>query len=181
MCFCVTGLAELATKKYKSAARNLLQTSFDHCDCPEVNDRVLLAWTEMTGICNIHSRVLQYIQCLHHFRSVLNMTIIKSNMVTWDCEEKDILIPGSTVCSSNWCAYDINHIYMNCRYRIEAKVILSFVKQLKQLQRKPRNKKRSFNRIWTHDLHNTSAMLYQLSYEASMEAIEARGRGSLGC
>ena len=24
-----------------------------------------------------------------------------------------------------------------------------------------------FNRIWTRDLHNTSAMLYQLSYEAT--------------
>ena len=27
-----------------------------------------------------------------------------------------------------------------------------------------------FNRIWTHDLRDTGAMLYQLSYEASLEA-----------
>ena len=26
------------------------------------------------------------------------------------------------------------------------------------------------NRIWTHDLHDTGVMLYQLSYEASLEA-----------
>lgn len=36
-----TGLAELATKKYKSAARNLLQESFDHCECPEVKLNIL--------------------------------------------------------------------------------------------------------------------------------------------
>ena len=41
------------------------------------------------------------------------------------------------------------------------KVILAVMKQLKQLQRKPRKILRQ-----THDLHNTSAMLYQLSYEA---------------
>ena len=36
------------------------------------------------------------------------------------------------------------------------------MKQLKQLQRKPRK----YSEIQTHDLCNTSAMLYQLSYEA---------------
>ena len=41
------------------------------------------------------------------------------------------------------------------------KVILPVMKQLKQLQRKPRKILRQ-----THDLHNTSVMLYQLSYEA---------------
>ena len=33
---CAAGLAELATKKYKSAAKYFLQASFDHCDFPEV-------------------------------------------------------------------------------------------------------------------------------------------------
>lgn len=31
------GLAELATRKYKSAAKNFLQASFDHCDFPDVS------------------------------------------------------------------------------------------------------------------------------------------------
>ncbi|XP_071040671.1 COP9 signalosome complex subunit 1 [Parasteatoda tepidariorum] len=30
------GLAELATRKYKSAAKNFLQASFDHCDFPDL-------------------------------------------------------------------------------------------------------------------------------------------------
>ena len=34
-----------------------------------------------------------------------------------------------------WCALDI--IYMNCRYRMEVKVIFAVVKQLKHLQIKP--------------------------------------------
>ncbi len=34
---CAAGLAELATKKYKSAAKYFLQASFDHCDFPEVS------------------------------------------------------------------------------------------------------------------------------------------------
>ena len=43
-----------------------------------------------------------------------------------------------------------------------------------QLQRKPRNKgfnkKEGFNGIRAHNLCDTGAMLYQLSYEASLEA-----------
>ena len=34
---CAAGLADLATKKYKSAAKYFLQASFDHCDFPEVS------------------------------------------------------------------------------------------------------------------------------------------------
>ena len=34
---CAAGLAELATKKYKPAAKYFLQASFDHCDFPEVS------------------------------------------------------------------------------------------------------------------------------------------------
>lgn len=34
---CAAGLAELATRKYKSAAKNFLQASFDHCDFPDVS------------------------------------------------------------------------------------------------------------------------------------------------
>ena len=30
------------------------------------------------------------------------------------------------------------------------------------------------NGIWTHDLHDTSVMIYQLSYEASFEAGQVR-------
>uniref|UniRef100_A0A8C4WYP1 G protein pathway suppressor 1 n=1 Tax=Eptatretus burgeri TaxID=7764 RepID=A0A8C4WYP1_EPTBU len=33
---CAAGLAELATKKYKQAAKFFLQASFDHCDFPEM-------------------------------------------------------------------------------------------------------------------------------------------------
>ena len=33
---CAAGLAELATKKYKSAAKHFLQANFDHCDFPEL-------------------------------------------------------------------------------------------------------------------------------------------------
>uniref|UniRef100_UPI00358FBBF2 COP9 signalosome complex subunit 1-like isoform X2 n=2 Tax=Myxine glutinosa TaxID=7769 RepID=UPI00358FBBF2 len=33
---CAAGLAELATKKYKQAAESFLQSSFDHCDFPEM-------------------------------------------------------------------------------------------------------------------------------------------------
>lgn len=33
----VSGLAELASRKYKPAAKCFLQASFDHCDCPEVS------------------------------------------------------------------------------------------------------------------------------------------------
>lgn len=33
---CAAGLADLATRKYKSAAKNFLLTNFDHCDFPEL-------------------------------------------------------------------------------------------------------------------------------------------------
>ncbi|XP_075225012.1 COP9 signalosome subunit 1b isoform X2 [Lycorma delicatula] len=33
---CAAGLAELATKKYKTAAKHFLQANFDHCDFPEL-------------------------------------------------------------------------------------------------------------------------------------------------
>jgi COP9 signalosome complex subunit 1 len=33
---CAAGLAELATKKYKCAARHFLQANVDHCDLPEL-------------------------------------------------------------------------------------------------------------------------------------------------
>ncbi|XP_055905909.1 COP9 signalosome complex subunit 1b [Eupeodes corollae] len=33
---CTAGLAELQTKKYKSAAKHFLQANFDHCDFPEM-------------------------------------------------------------------------------------------------------------------------------------------------
>lgn len=38
----VSGLAELASRKYKPAAKCFLQASFDHCDCPEVSDIPLI-------------------------------------------------------------------------------------------------------------------------------------------
>ena len=50
------------------------------------------------------------------------------------------------------------------------------MKQLKQLQRKPRKKIWGSNEIRTHDLRDTGAMLYQLSYEASLEAGQERVR-----
>ena len=42
------------------------------------------------------------------------------------------------------------------------------------MQRKPRQKIWGFNGIWTHDLRNTGVMLYQLSYEALLEAGQER-------
>ena len=36
---CPAGLAELAARKYKQAAKCFLLASFDHCDFPEVRDR----------------------------------------------------------------------------------------------------------------------------------------------
>lgn len=33
---CAAGVAELACKHYKAAARHFLQASLDHCDFPEV-------------------------------------------------------------------------------------------------------------------------------------------------
>jgi len=36
--FFFIGLAELAARKYKPAARNFLQASFDNCECPEVRN-----------------------------------------------------------------------------------------------------------------------------------------------
>lgn len=33
---CAAGLADLATKKYKSAAKHFLQANFDHCDFPDM-------------------------------------------------------------------------------------------------------------------------------------------------
>ena len=70
--------------------------------------------------------------------------------------------------------------------------ILAVVKQLKQLnQRNLWKKFWGFNGIRTHDLCDTGAMLYQLSYEASLEAgwslgffsvlsLQLRGSISLG-
>lgn len=34
---CAAGLADLATRKYKSAAKYFLQVNFDYCDFPEVS------------------------------------------------------------------------------------------------------------------------------------------------
>ena len=39
---------------------------------------------------------------------------------------------------------------------------------------KDQNKICGFNGIWTHELCNTGAMLYQLGFEASMEAGQVR-------
>ena len=71
--------------------------------------------------------------------------------------------------------------HMHCREsiryykRIQVKVILAVVKQLKQLQRKPRkNYVASTGFAGTHDLHDTSAMLYQLIYEASWKQARLR-------
>ena len=38
---CAAGLADLAMKKYKSAAKYFLQASFDHCDFPEVSKVII--------------------------------------------------------------------------------------------------------------------------------------------
>ena len=57
------------------------------------------------------------------------------------------------------------HLSNHNDYTVPVEVILAVMKQLKQLQKKLRRVWR-FNGIQTHDLHNTNAMLYQLSYEA---------------
>ena len=48
--------------------------------------------------------------------------------------------------------------------------------KLKQLQIKPRKQFWGSNGIRTHDLRDTGAMLYQLSYKASLEAGQERVR-----
>ena len=53
-------------------------------------------------------------------------------------------------------------------------MIFLVVKQLKQLQRKPRNNSEASTGFGTCDLSDSSAMLYQLSYEASLEAGQER-------
>ena len=59
----------------------------------------------------------------------------------------------------------------NCTNNTLVKVTLAVVKQLKQLQRKPPKKLWGSNGIWNHDLRDTGRpTLYQLSYEASLEA-----------
>ena len=45
------GLAELASRKYKSAAKNFLQSSFDNCECPEVNSKLLFPILYISGCC----------------------------------------------------------------------------------------------------------------------------------
>ena len=47
------------------------------------------------------------------------------------------------------------------------------MKQLKQLQVKPRNSEAPTG-VRTHDLHDTGAMLYQLSYEAKLVGFKSR-------
>ena len=46
--------------------------------------------------------------------------------------------------------------------------------RLKQFQINPRKNSRDSNGIRTRDLCDTDAMLYQLSYEASLEAVQVR-------
>ena len=70
-----------------------------------------------------------------------------------------------------WCVHDINNMYMHqllihstsesdpCSYEATKAVV-----------KKPRKNIWGFNRILTHDLHDTGAMLYQLSYEALLKA-----------
>ena len=57
--------------------------------------------------------------------------------------------------------YDVKYIwinsYLNCGCRLKWGMIIAV---------KP-EKNQSFNGIWTRDLHDTGAMLYQLSYEAT--------------
>ena len=33
---CAGGLADLMTRKYKSAAKQFLEANLDHCDCPDM-------------------------------------------------------------------------------------------------------------------------------------------------
>lgn len=42
---CAAGLADLATKKYKSAAKYFLLASFDYCDFPEVSCRLIIEFS----------------------------------------------------------------------------------------------------------------------------------------
>ena len=51
---------------------------------------------------------------------------------------------------------------MGIYHSIQVKVILTVMKQLKQLQRKPRKKFWGSKGFQIHDLYNAGAMLYQL-------------------
>ena len=62
---------------------------------------------------------------------------------------------------------EIIYIYELRKWNEMNKWSSQFWMQFKQLQFLSQKKKSGFNGIWTHDLRVTSAMLYQLSYEAT--------------
>ena len=68
-----------------------------------------------------------------------------------------------------WGVYDISHTYA-LQIKNTSESDPQIYKATEAVAKKAQKKFWGFNRILTHDLHNTTAMLYQLSYEASLEA-----------
>ena len=61
-------------------------------------------------------------------------------------------------------------IYLNSRERYEDMIDYhSYIQNLSSFEFKAWKKKSALNAIWTNDLCDTGAMLYQLSYQANWE------------
>ena len=65
-----------------------------------------------------------------------------------------------------WYIYEIIHIELRLWMKVESDHRSKF-SNLKAIGKKKPEKNQGLNRIRTHDLQDTSAMLYQLSYEAT--------------
>lgn len=67
VCLCpgLSGLAELASRKYKPAAKCFLQASFDHCDCPEVciADAFTVFTIEVLAAVTLNASIFFFMPC----------------------------------------------------------------------------------------------------------------------
>ena len=69
--------------------------------------------------------------------------------------------------------YTVNHIYELWIKNTSERDLCSYEVSW-AVTKKAQKKFWGFNGIWTHDLRDTGAMLYRLSYEASLEAGQVR-------
>lgn len=108
---CAAGLAELATSKYKTAAKHFLQASLDHCDFPELmspNNVALYG-----GLCALAT----------FSRQDLQKHVIFSRYSTHSpsaCQSIDLIVVITVVhrlCNGRCCCLGI----MWCNYFLQAK------------------------------------------------------------
>ena len=67
-----------------------------------------------------------------------------------------------------------NTSYLYCGYRLTQRVIIAVNFPIYAIGKNKPEKNQGFNGIRTRDLHDTVAMLYQLSYEATHWELESR-------